>query len=153
MYENQREPPSLSDKVKLRSGKKSDIIQCLTIPKVTSPDDIAVIVLDAPAVVNMIRPTKATDFQQYVDHYFIPYISSFICESTSRVDIIWDTYPDYNIEAQTQSRRGSMVQKTVVAPLTTGKSFWEMQAIQKHSSGQLIVMLLSLQLVTLVVLV
>ena len=46
-----------------------------------------------------------------------------------------------------------LVQKTVVAPLTTGKSFWEMQAIQKHSSGQLIVMLLSLQLVTLVVLV
>ena len=31
------------------------------------------IVLDAPAVVHMIRPTKATDCQQYVDHHFIPF--------------------------------------------------------------------------------
>ena len=103
-YENQREPPSLSDNGKLRSGKKSDIIQCLTIPKVTSPDDITVIVLDAPAVVHMIRPTKAIDFQQNVDHHFIPYIASVKSESTSRVDSIWDTYPDHNIKAQTQSR-------------------------------------------------
>ena len=106
-YENQRESPSLSDKGKPRSGKKSAILQCLTITKVTSPDDITVTVLDAPAVVYMIRPTKATDFQQYVDHHFIPYIASAISESTSRVDIIWDTYPDHIIKAQTQSRRGT----------------------------------------------
>ena len=80
-YGEQREPPSLSDKRKLRSGKKSDIIHCLTIRKVASTDHITVIVLDVPAVVHMIRLTKATDFQQYVDHHFIPYIASVISES------------------------------------------------------------------------
>ena len=55
-YTSQRDPSSLSDKGKLRSGKS------LTITKVTSSDDITVIVLDAPAVVHMIRPTKDTDF-------------------------------------------------------------------------------------------
>ena len=79
---------------------KSRIIQCLAIPKVTSTDHITVIILSAPAVVHMIRPTKATDFQQYVDHHFIPYVASVISESTSRVDIIWDTYPDHYIKAR-----------------------------------------------------
>ena len=73
-------------------------------------------VLDVSAVVYMIRPTKATDFQQYVDHHFIPYIASVISESASRAAIIWDTYPDHNIKAQTQSRRGNPGAKTVVAP-------------------------------------
>ena len=80
-YASQREPPSLSDKGKLRSGKESDIVQCLTIPNVTTPDmpnDITVIVLDAPAVVRIIRRTKAADFQLCVDYHFIPYIASII---------------------------------------------------------------------------
>ena len=105
--------------------KKSDILQCLTIPKVTTPGDITVTVLDAPAVIHMIRPTKDTDFQQYVDHHFIPYIASAISESTSRVDIIWDTYPDHNIKAQTESRRGTPGAKTVVAPSTPIPHDWK----------------------------
>ena len=44
-YENQRETPSLSDQRKLRSGTKSDVLQCLTIPKLTPPDDVTVKVL------------------------------------------------------------------------------------------------------------
>ena len=124
-YENQRKPPSLSDKEKLRSGNKSDMLQCLTIPKVITPDNIAENVLDASAVVHMIRPTKATDFQQYVDHHFIPYIASVISESTSPVDIIGDTYPDHNIKAQTQSRRGTPGEKTVVAPFTPIPHDWK----------------------------
>ena len=44
-YENQKETPSLSDQGKLRSGTKSDVLQCLTIPKLTPPDDVTVKVL------------------------------------------------------------------------------------------------------------
>ena len=54
-YENQKEPPSLSDQGQLRSGTKSDVLQCLTIP--IPPDDVTVKVLDGPAVVHMVRPT------------------------------------------------------------------------------------------------
>ena len=64
-YEHQKEPPSLSDQGKLRSGTKSDVLECLNIPKLTPPDDVTVKVLDGPAVVHIVRPTYGTNYQQY----------------------------------------------------------------------------------------
>ena len=87
-YENQKEPPSLSDQGELRSGKKSDVLQCLTIPKLTPPDDVTVKVLDGPAVVHMVLPTYGTNYQQYVVRHFMPFITNSLTNSTSRLDII-----------------------------------------------------------------
>ena len=53
-YENQKEPPALSDQGKLRLGKKSDILACLEIPKVSGPSNATVKVLDAAAIVHMV---------------------------------------------------------------------------------------------------
>ena len=89
-YENQKEPPSLSDQGKLRSGTKSDVLQCLTIPKLTPPDEVTVKVLDGPAVVHMVRPTYGTNYRQYVVRHFMPFITNSLTNSTSRLDIIWD---------------------------------------------------------------
>ena len=55
-FENQREPPSLSDRERLRSGTKSDILKCLGVPATacTAARDATVIVIDMPAVVHMV---------------------------------------------------------------------------------------------------
>ena len=82
-YENQKEPPSLSDQGKLRSGTKSDVLQCLTSPKLTHPDDVTVKVLDGPAMVYVVRPTYGTNYQQYVVRHFMPFITNSLTNSTS----------------------------------------------------------------------
>ena len=186
------------------------------------------IVLDAPAVVHMILPAKATDCQQYIDHHFIPHIASVISKLISRL-ISYGTHTlIIRLKLRPNTDQVPLVQKLLLQhprlSLTTGETFWEMQkircnfsgtypklskehlrnvhvyskcddtklinssdqqsaaeaktimpckhqeddsriflhlhdaakhgqAIQKHSSGELIVMLLSLRLVTLVVLV
>ena len=60
-YENQREPPSLSNQGSLRSGNKSDILEWLKAPTGRSAEAKAatVVVLDMAAVVHMVRPTSA----------------------------------------------------------------------------------------------
>ena len=97
-YENQKEPPSLSDQGKLRSGTMSDVLQCLTIPRLTPPDDVTVTVLYGPAVVHMVLPTYGTNYQQYVVRHFMPFITNSLTNSTSRLDIVWDNYPDHNLK-------------------------------------------------------
>ena len=106
-FENQKEPPSLSDKGKLRSGKKSDIIECLKISSCPM-NDVSMKILDAAAIVHMVRPTKAANFQQYVERHFFPFVQSMTSASTiTRLDLIWDTYPDQSLERLTQEKRGA----------------------------------------------
>ena len=79
-YENQREPPSLSNQGSLRSGNKSDIIECLKAPtgRAAEAKVATVVVLDMAAVVHMVRPTSAHTFRDYVSH-----TSGAICGVTS----------------------------------------------------------------------
>ena len=64
VYENQKEPPAISDQGSLRSGKKSDILDCLVIPKVAGPSDVIFKGIDGAAIVHMVQPTKATNFAE-----------------------------------------------------------------------------------------
>ena len=123
-YEHQKEPPSLSDQGKLRSGTKTDVLQCLTIPKLTPPDDVTVKVLDGPAVVHMVRPTYGTNYQQYVVRHFMSFITNSLTNSTSRLDIIWDNYPDHNLKAQAQAKRGNPGVTTIVEGSTPVSRDW-----------------------------
>ena len=52
-FENQKEPPSLSesDQGMLRHGKKSDILQCMQIPKLSRTNDQTMKILDGAAIV------------------------------------------------------------------------------------------------------
>ena len=56
-FENQREPPSLADRGSLRTGKKSDIVECIKAPvgRAGSARLATVVVLDMAAVVHMVR--------------------------------------------------------------------------------------------------
>ncbi len=80
-HENQSCPPSLSDRGKLRLGKKSDIIHCLEdvtteCHQTCPPSDVAV--LDGPAIVNMLKPGSAKIFSDYACDVFLPYAQSLL---------------------------------------------------------------------------
>ena len=110
-FENQREPPSLADRGSLRSGMKSNSLQCLNVP--TGCADTAkhatVVVLDMAAVIQMVRPTTAKTFNEYVQRHIVPYLEAQIQSDTKRIDAVWDNYPEENnLKALiTQQRRGN----------------------------------------------
>ena len=108
-YENQREPPSLADRGLLRSGVKSDILHCINAPteRTDTASHATVVILDMPAVIHMVSPTKAKTFNEYVTLHIIPFLQSQMKNGTQRVDAIWDNYPDENnLKAHAQYRRG-----------------------------------------------
>ena len=53
-YENQREPPSLSDRGLLRAGNKSDILTCIKAPtaRVCTARQVSVMVFDMAAIIH-----------------------------------------------------------------------------------------------------
>ena len=109
-FENQREPPSLEDRGSLRSGTKSNSLQCLNVP--TGCTDAAkhatVVVLDMAAVINMVRPTTAKTFNEYVQLHIVPYLEAQIQSDAKRINLVWDNYPEENnLKAVTQQRRGN----------------------------------------------
>ncbi|KAL8593397.1 hypothetical protein ACOMHN_067072 [Nucella lapillus] len=107
-YENQREPPSLSNQGSLRSGKKSDILEHLNVPTDRSAEAKAatVLVLDMAAVVHMVRPTSAQTFNDYASQNLVSFLKSQVTPNVTRVDAVWDTYPEDNLKTQTHNRRG-----------------------------------------------
>ncbi|KAL8582187.1 hypothetical protein ACOMHN_004106 [Nucella lapillus] len=107
-YENQREPPSLSNQGSFRSGKKSDILEHLNVPTDRSAEAKAatVLVLDMAAVVHMVRPTSAQTFNDYASQNLVSFLKSQVTPNVTRVDTVWDTYPEDNLKTQTHNRRG-----------------------------------------------
>ena len=66
-YENQREPPSLSDYGLLGAGNKSDILACIKAPtaRVYVARQPLLWVFDMAAIVHMVRPTRALTLAEY----------------------------------------------------------------------------------------
>ena len=108
-FENQREPPSLADRGSLRYGTKSDILKCIGAPTSTSiaARDVTVLIVDMAAVVHMVRPTRAATFSDYVPMHLVPFLEHMMTPSVTRVDAVWDTYPEKSLKMQTHLRRGT----------------------------------------------
>ena len=99
----------MADHGSLRSGSKSDILECIKAPEGRAdPAKITtVVVLDMAAVVHMVRPTSAKTFVEYVKQHMMPFLESQLTPTVSRVDAIWDNYPDANLKSLTHQRRGT----------------------------------------------
>ena len=55
----------------------------------------------------MVRTSKVANFQQPVERHFLTFVQSMISESTiTRLDLIWDSYPDQSLTRLTQDKRG-----------------------------------------------
>ena len=118
-YENQSCPPSLSDRGKLRLGKKSDVLHCLE-DEIEAEDTnplCDVIALDVAAIVSMLKPGSAKTFQDYVRDVFLPYVKPQV-DKAQRVDIVWDDYRPGTLKEQTREKRGTGVCQRV-APQNT----------------------------------
>ena len=73
------------------------------------------VLLDGSAVAHMVRPSKSGTFKEYVPHHVVPFLRKMLSTSVQRIDVLWDTYPEGNIKAQTQAKHGN-VPRTLLGP-------------------------------------
>ena len=131
-HENSRFPPSISEKGKLRQGTKSHILDCLPgIPdkgKKSGTKEASVIILDMPAVIHMVKPQKAVYFGKYISKHLLPFLHAQMSESTTRVDAVWDRYPETSLKNQARTKRlGTVKERRIKAsnnvPIPKGKEW------------------------------
>jgi hypothetical protein len=80
-HENQSYPPSLSQGGNLRSGTKSDLLECFgkfNVSHDISDLNVNCYVLDGAVIVQMLRPNCNSTFGDYTQKIFVPYILSFL---------------------------------------------------------------------------
>ena len=121
-HENQSSPPAISENGKLRSGTKSDLIQCLMEEIDTedvSPKPTCVI-LDDAVLVQMLRPKNCKTFKDYSTSMFLPHLKSWL-QKAQRVDLVWDDYFECSLKASSRESRGRGQRRRVLssAPLPT----------------------------------
>ncbi|KAG1681086.1 Atrial natriuretic peptide receptor 2 [Nymphon striatum] len=117
-HENQACPPALSDGWSLHLGTKSDLLTCFEeiadarseAPTTTTTS----IVIDGAAIVQMLKPAACKNFREYAQKIFIPYISTRF-QSSSHLDLVWDTYRADSLKASARAKRGKGVRRCVVA--------------------------------------
>ena len=122
MHENQPYPPSLSHAGRLRTGTKSDLLQCFKemIPPSTEAPNVTCIILDGAAIVQMLNPGTAKTFGEYAKDVFIPFVLSQY-KSATRLDLMWDRYLPGSLENMTREWRGKGVQRLVGAVAVPGQ--------------------------------
>ena len=113
-HENQSFLPSLSKTGDIGTGNKSDLIECLeAISGVSMEKPFAsCIVLDGPAMVNILQPRDCSTFKDYSWKVFCPFLSTQL-EACERIDIIWDRYFKNTLKAKVRKKRGSGVRRRV----------------------------------------
>ena len=77
-HENQDFPTSLSTYGDIRTGTKSDILQCLekVSPSQNDRQDVDMLLLDGAVIVNMLGPRAVKTFQEYSQQVFLPFLKS-----------------------------------------------------------------------------
>ena len=112
-HENHPYPPSLSDRGRLRLGKKSDLLSVLSAEaEKEAPVAFDVKVLDGAAIVHLLSTNGVSTFDDYASDVFIPYIKKQI-ETSKRVDVVWDTYVTCSIKESTREKRGRGMRREV----------------------------------------
>ncbi|KAL8625683.1 hypothetical protein ACOMHN_043958 [Nucella lapillus] len=108
-HENRREPPSLTQNGKLRTGTKSVVVTCL--PSMPDPGrsieakEATVRVFDMAAIVHMIKPQCAHLFGEYSAMQLMSFLEGQMTINTLRIDLIWDTYSKTSLKSQTREKR------------------------------------------------
>ena len=92
---------------KLRLGGKSDLLACLENLSAAKSEAPAVtdITLDAPAIVQMLKPGVSKTFEVYAKEVFLPYLLLQLRKAT-RVDIVWDVYRTDSLKGTARLKRG-----------------------------------------------
>ena len=107
-HENQAYPPSLSQGGNLRIGSKSDLLDCLETAYSThdfSDMTVSCYILDGAVIVQMLRPSSNSTFEDYRLKVFFPYVLSLL-RKVQRVDIVFDVYNEQSLKLLTRTKRG-----------------------------------------------
>ena len=106
-HEMQSFPPSLSDLGKLYlPNTKSDLLNCIQLVAQPEPPTICDCrVLDGAAIVHFLPVTGVATFNDYAQNVFIPYLQKQL-QSSTRIDIVWDTYLPDSLKESTREKRG-----------------------------------------------
>ena len=125
-YENQKEPPSLANNAgHLRIGQKSDLLKCLPIKVHDKPSGVTVKIYDGPAMAHIIQPGQSIrTIGGYIEKLPIPYVKGQAEDSVSRMDWIWDVYPETSLKQQAHLNRGDGVAKKVTADTPINAKEW-----------------------------
>ena len=80
------------------------------------------------AIVHMAKPVGASfTFADYIAKDLLPYINQRFTDKTSRIDAVWDQYPEGGLKALTQFYRGSgtrtMLDPAGSAPIPRGETY------------------------------
>ena len=88
-FENQPWAPSLSEMGHLRGATKADLVKCLpgASSQTVEQPSVDAIILDGAVVVQMLRPTAVSTFEEYFDSVVALYILRQL-EDVKRLDIV-----------------------------------------------------------------
>lgn len=117
-FEHENHPyPPLSDRGKLRPGKKSDLLSILVHIEVEEgkqepPAWFDVKILDGAAIVHLLPTTNVDTFDEYSNTVFIPHIKKHL-HTSKRVDVVWDAYITSSIKESTREKRGKGIRRKV----------------------------------------
>ena len=126
-HKNQRFPPALSNMGKMRSGTKSDLVNCLEelVEACHEPSPVVdIAVLDGAGLVNMLRPGLSKTFSKYGNQVFLPYLVRQL-NGVQRLDVVWDEYKGDSLKAETSSKRGKGIRRWVEASSCIPKNWHE----------------------------
>ena len=112
MHEHQSTPPSLSLMGKMRTGTKSDLLDCLPINICTEIPSPEVKILDGAFIVNTLPQTGCKTFLDYAEKVFIPYLE-YQLSNVERLDLVWDVYIENSLKDSTRDKRGQGVRRKV----------------------------------------
>ncbi|KAG1679198.1 putative RNA polymerase II subunit B1 CTD phosphatase RPAP2 [Nymphon striatum] len=79
-----------------------------------APTTTTSIVIDGAAIVQMLKPAVCKNFREHAQKIVIPHMSTRF-QSSSRLDLVWDTYRADSLKASARAKRGKGVHRCVVA--------------------------------------
>ena len=107
-------------------------MECLeaVVPKSESAPDVNVKIVDGAALVHILDPKKSQvsvkTFHDYAQNVFLPYIECML-QDVFPIYVVWDTYVEDSLKAQTRMNRGSgnhlRVSNSTNIPAVDWKSF------------------------------
>ena len=139
-HENQAFPPSISQEGEIRTGTKSDLLQCLeslqaikhTQPATECPE-VEVKVLDGAVVIHTLQMGQVKTFEDYANEIFLKHIE-FQLQDCKRLDVVWDTYQQDSLKAGARAKRGKDVRRRVIAGSTLPKNLNDFLRVEENKS-------------------
>ena len=114
-FKNQPWPPSLLQMGQLRGRTKAGLVKCLSNASSLTVEQPSVdaIILDGAVVVQMLKPTAISSFEEDFDFVVATYIPRQL-EDVMRLDILWDVNKDDCVQKVPRATQGSGQRRKVL---------------------------------------